>query len=565
MIRTDDARSANTAATEATKPLADARHAWAAILLLTAVAFGFYLVLAGVVPYHIDEIRQAGLYSRPFSVIPELTLRMQQPPLDTLLNAAAYRVLGPGDIRERILPILWGCCSLLVLGRMALNSGLRVGAAIAVGTLAVLPVFVETTPYARQYALPLLLMLLVLCGLDGWLRTRRSRYLALAGTAAVLLALSRSTDPLLFFAACVFVLVVLGLRGFQSGRGGFKIVRRPIILMSSVGGGVALPVVLVLRRYTQGVGLDADAPPLGDTLLRMITEIFPIVGASLPGWGVMLGLVAIGLTRPRTRVLLSRVWWIWPPFLGAALFVVAFYVLTAGLGLTFRPRYLYLAMPAIAILIGAAFEGLRDCRWGRWVSSAAIIVFAVVACAGLVSRATSPPGADYQAAALDVSIATDASWNIIFDHPRPTGAYRTPFAGLPRYLDRDRIVAHAPSALSDPAALGSNNRTGILLLDSHPEVEGWYRISTGGGAMSLYLPHDPEAWRGRVAAASAADQFGSVIGGDDGAFLRAVAVSLFAFEGEMGRARQVRDDLLSDGAIDAAMLRDLLDEAPVRP
>ena len=75
--------------------------------------------------------------------------------------------------------------------------------------LALSPVIVAVTAYARPYALPLFLSLLFLVMVDIWL-TSRSRWAAVGlALTALLLPLSRSIEPLLVLAATMAVLVLV--------------------------------------------------------------------------------------------------------------------------------------------------------------------------------------------------------------------------------------------------------------------------------------------------------------------------------------------------------------------
>lgn len=271
---------------------------WHGVLVVTAIAFAILVLLAAIVPYHIDELRQVALYRRDLAAIPRATLEMQQPPLDTLANALVHRLLGAGDIRERLLPILFGCASLLLLGRLCLAAGLRWGAVIAVGTLALLPIFLRTTPYARQYALPTFLMLLVLYSVDRWLHRGKQGWLWATGLASVLLVLSRSVDPVLFLVTTAAVLATVGYLERHRLPSGWRSVRVPMAITAGMALLVGGPVTILLQGYTRRVGLSGDGPPLLETLARMMSE-------SAEALSDAAALARAGGAIPRRRLLTS--------------------------------------------------------------------------------------------------------------------------------------------------------------------------------------------------------------------------------------------------------------------
>lgn len=533
-------------------------HPWHGVLIVTAISFAVLVLLAAVVPYHIDELRQVGLYSRDLAEIPQATLEMQQPPLDTLTNALAHRVLGPGDVRERLMPIFFGCAALLLLGRLGITAGLRWGAVVAVGTLAVLPVFLRTTPYARQYALPTFLMLLVLYCIDRWLHQRETGWLWATGVASVLLVLSRSTDPVLFLISTAAVLAVVGYLGRHRLPGGWGSVRRPVVITAGTAALVGAPLLLLLRRYMQGVGLGGGGFPLPETLARMVSESAGAISEALPLWPVLVLLIIFGATQRRGRSLLLRAWWIWPLVGTTVLFVVSFFVLTSAAGTPFSERYLYMLMPAVAAVAGVSAEALFAWNWRGVVVAVSLGGFLVSASAQLLTRVVEPPGYDWEVAAQTVTETLDDDWSVVFDHPRPVTQYRTPFAGQGRYLDRGRVIPNAPRVLREPDVLPEDHFTAILLLNLHLSVDGWYAVSTGGGGMFLYLPHEPERWIGRKGAGEAMALFGRAIGDHRGTYLMAAAAALLRDQGEAARAQAVEAAALEQENANAEALQHLL-------
>lgn len=214
-------------------------------------------------------------------------------------------------------------------------------------------------------------------------------------------------------------------------------------------------------------------------------------------------------------------------------------------------------MPAVAAIAGVSAEALRGRGWRGAVVAVSLGGFLVSASVNLLMRAVDPPGYDWKVAAQTVSETLGDDWSVVFEHPRPVTQYRTPFAGQGRYLDRDRVIPNAARVLRDPEVLPQDNFTAILLLNLKLPVDGWYAVSTGGGGMFLYLPHEPEQWVGREGAAEAMALFGRAIGDHRGTYLMAAAAAVLRDEGETARAQEIEAAALEQEDADAEALQEL--------
>lgn len=93
----------------------------------------------------------------------------QQPPLDALFNAAAQRLVGIGDFRQRALSVALGIASIGLLGSLILRGRLRLWSVVGAIYLATSPLWISVVADARPYALALFLMMLFLVGVTSFL------------------------------------------------------------------------------------------------------------------------------------------------------------------------------------------------------------------------------------------------------------------------------------------------------------------------------------------------------------------------------------------------------------
>ena len=188
-----------------------ARSAWKDPLRPTrrlAVITGAVLLLVALVevPYHIDELRQVSSYRQSLVQVMRESSHQQQPPLDAWIGSIAQKLLGQGDIRQRLPSVVWGIGTLVLLSHLLTGFGLRWGAPLAVLIFATSPLMVTVTAYARPYALPTFLMLAWIVSVRAFIE-RGSSASALTMTAiAICLPASRAVVPLVFLLATTVTL-----------------------------------------------------------------------------------------------------------------------------------------------------------------------------------------------------------------------------------------------------------------------------------------------------------------------------------------------------------------------
>ncbi|MBA2528356.1 MAG: glycosyltransferase family 39 protein, partial [Euzebyales bacterium] len=122
-------------------------------------------------PYNQNELQQLNVYGA--DTIAEIVGGTRQPPLDPLLGAGVQRLAGVGQLQQRLVPMLAGAGTLIVLSAVFLRAGMGAAGAAGVWLLATAPLMVRYSAYARPYALPVLLMVLLVYFTQRWLAGRR--------------------------------------------------------------------------------------------------------------------------------------------------------------------------------------------------------------------------------------------------------------------------------------------------------------------------------------------------------------------------------------------------------
>ena len=190
-----------------------AESRWVTPLYAAAVLGGAVLIVATALaqPFNQNELVQMAPYAS--GTVREILDATRQPPLDPLLGAAVRRVLGEGQLLQRLVPVLAGIGTLtlfaLLLRRLRLGSAARSRCSCSRRRRC----FLRWTAYSRPYALPVFLMLLFVYAGHRWLVDRQAQWLLLAVPSAVLLPLARVPEPMVFLCTTAAVLALLSLRG----------------------------------------------------------------------------------------------------------------------------------------------------------------------------------------------------------------------------------------------------------------------------------------------------------------------------------------------------------------
>lgn len=520
---------------------------------LIVVAFGMLILFVGAAeePYNIDELRQTRHYDKSFQRVIDESFLVGQPPLDALVNAQAQRVLGVGDIQQRLLSIIFGTGSLVVMAVLCLRSGLApMGSAVVVAVMALTPVLINVTAYARPYALPLFLMLSYLLLVDYWLAGARWLCFVTLSCVAVLLPLSKTVEPMIFL---VLIIGAMGLNAFRDPVLRFRssLGTVPALLGLMTGALLQARLSSELSDYTKG-----HEYPLIDRLMRLVTDLPHALTEELPYWPLLLIAIGLLLMNRERRTRLFQLWWWWVLTGTAVGFAVALFV-TVPTSQPFYGRYVFSWVPSVAVLAGSLIpdsssaSGRRD-RIFRVFSLSVAVGILAWAFFGSFQTLTTRQGGDWRAASEVIVDDLPKGTAVVFDPVRPLGSYRTPFAGNPRYTGT-APVRMTLQIIHDPSLVAAGDNTAILLHGSKVVVPGWVPISVDD-FFTVYVPETPRP--GLEGIASSAEEFGTAIGPISGAALKLTAAAIWQRAGDVERA----SDLLST-MLDSSRLRPVVLDA----
>jgi hypothetical protein len=543
-------------------PAQDSRS-WdlAMILTILAVVVGAVILLLAVVdePYHIDELRQVRSYDRSFGEIVDASFAQQQPPLDPVLNSLVQRALGPGDVRQRILSVAAGIGSLALLGFLSRRAGLGLGSAVAVLALAISPLLVGVTAYARPYALPLFLMLAFVALSDVWLSAARRWTIPGVIAVSLLLPLSRTGEPILFLGAVIGILLIAWwLRRKEPWAG------TPIVPIGAAIAGLGLIAVPVYGRLSEELAEYSETSSISifDQLSRIWEELPGVASATIPAFLFVVGTFAIWVAMSDARRALTDRWWFWVLAAVPVGFILTFFLRTP-LTQPYYARYTFSWVPVIALVMGAVTWAavVRFRRGDRIIPlivGAVVFVILATTSVRLGEELSTTELADWEAASSLIVAETSPDTIVIFDAVRPLGSYRTPFAGRPRYTGVERFMPLSVHIAENPDLVPPNSPTAIMLLGPIPDVPGWVAFPADDW-FTLYVPEEPVI--GQRSAAESMLVFAGVLGPDDGAALSMAAIAILVSIGDEVAARDAMNAVIGVSDQD---LRDRIESYAVR-
>lgn len=436
-------------------------------------------------PLHIDELRQVGYYERSLEGIVQGASSQTQPPLDYLVGGLAQRLLGPSDVTWRLQGFLFAWFGLLLLGTLLVRTGKR--AWIAIGLLALSPVFLEISSYARPYALPFFLMVLLVWSFDGWMRSRRRAYLVSGGLSAVTLPLARTTEPTLFLLSTALVLLAVRLK---NGKEAGSWVRWPIVL-SLVGVSISalvLPHVEIARFQAESgiLGLDRIVSRLWSQIIPAHVELAPLGVVGFLGGIVGVGVAGWLFVRRGE----ADYWWILPIALTSMIAPIGFAALSVP-WVPYFDRYTYFAAPTLAIGITFTLGLLRS---ETWINLLGITLLAVASVPAVLSL-TETHNPDYKRAGEVVTPLIEAGNVVLYEQDASLARYRPAgFPGVPIYISRTRPVLSTEFVARERFSIEPGKRPLILIKSLSEEIEGWTEVKIADDFHILVPDREPKEW-----------------------------------------------------------------------
>lgn len=548
-----------------------------------AVLVGCALNIAAAIrqPYSYDEIQQITPYGS--NSIVEILSATRQPPLDPLLGALVQHVLGVGQLRQHLVPLLAGIGTLILMSLLLRRLRLGPAGAFAVLVLATAPLMVRYSTYTRPYALPLFLMVLFAYAAQKYLDEGRRGWLVVAAVTAVALPLTRVAEPVVFLLTTAAILAFLSYRGrlswAQSG---------PLIAAS--GGTlvlVGLPMYLLLAARA---GSFYDPSPsgvldrFGTGVREIATAVPPLLATSFPWWPATLLVIVTALALPASRrQLLQR--WMWWPFLAApVVFLLAYHILNpfSFYALPYRARSLYFFLPAYVLVIAALSAVVTNgkaavpqrLRIGLSVLLGGVLVGQLPATADVVLKNAAPDFGQISEV-LTEDLPDDAI--VLYDRPTPAGQSRQPFLGTPRYMGTTPYVQTVSDLVDDSDYIPENGPVYVLVNGQcaspgrcepnrtpwDEDVPGW-QIAYQVERFTLYGPTEGQAGPAGVIAALRA--VGDALGPELGYVETFTAATLLEEQGRSAEGKALIEQMYSEATPEVAQrIRDMAEQAQLDP
>ena len=548
-----------------------------------AVLVGCALNIAAAIrqPYSYDEIQQITPYGS--NSIVEILSATRQPPLDPLLGALIQHVLGVGQLRQHLVPLLAGIGTLTLMSLLLRRLRLGPAGAFAVLVLATAPLMVRYSTYTRPYALPLFLMVLFAYAAQKYLDEGRRGWLVMAAVTAVALPLTRVAEPVVFLLTTAAILAFLSCRGrlswAQSG---------PLIAAS--GGTlvlVGLPMYLLLAARA---GSFYDPSPsgvldrFGTGVREIATAVPPLLATSFPWWPATLLVIVTALALPASRRQLLQ-WWTWWPFLAApVVFLLAYHILNpfSFYALPYRARSLYFFLPAYVLVIAALSAVVTNgkaavpqrLRIGLSVLLGGVLVGQLPATADVVLKNAAPDFGQISEV-LTEDLPDDAI--VLYDRPTPAGQSRQPFLGTPRYMGTTPYVQTVSDLVDDSDYIPENGPVYVLVNGQcaspgrceptrtpwDEDVPGW-QIAYQVERFTLYEPTEGQAGPAGVIAALRA--VGDALGPELGYVETFTAATLLEEQGRSAEGKALIDQMYSEATPEVAQrIRDMAEQDQLDP
>jgi hypothetical protein len=472
-------------------------------------------------PYHIDELRQTRSYAGSFEEIIESSFAQDQPPLDPLLNSLLQRLIGVGDWQQRLLSALFGFGAIAGFARLLTRAGLTSGAPYAIFFLGLSPVLLSVLVYARPYALPFFLIVAFLLTTDLWLRERDYRAAVALAPIALLLPLSRTLEPNIALGAVILVLI-----GFHITHRSDRFVGSiwlPISAAALGVGMVGVPVILRLQSRLAGYTGNTLLPS-NEQLMRIVTDLPTSIGGAIPAWPFLLVLVLGVIASPTARRSFSWNWWSWVWLILPAGFTLGF-LLTTEPSQPLYNRYLFTIIPLAGLFVAIVVSDVKNrSRLTGIANTVAIAIVLVTSAIATGTALTSHERGNWKALSIAIMNSTDSDTLVILEQFVPVGAYRTPYAGHPRYLPTGWLAPRALSVIRDPGLIAEGQNFIFAIAGPSVVIEGWAETEVDD-FFSLYTPMLPQS--GPEAAAHAMLAFSRELSQDRGAVLTLAAAALF--------------------------------------
>lgn len=528
-----------------------------------AVLVGFVLfVLASLhQPYNQNEIAQIRPYSSWDPRV--ITSGTRQPPLAPLLGSLAQHILGVGQLQQRVVPMLSGVGSLVIMGfLMRRRLGLGAAGAFALWVMATAPLLVRYSAYERPYTLPLFLMLVIVLTTHEWLVGGRRPWLVPSLLAVVAVLFTRVPETILFLMTTVVVLLFLAVRR----RMPWSRVLPVVVLIGGGMIGVGYPAYRALASKTSARVYD---PSLGGIVERfgsgvheVLSYLFPLLAHWLPWWPVTVLIAIASVSFFASRQQLER-WWFFLPLVAAPVgFAIAYHFLNkypfdarpyaSRFAVFFVPGYV-LALAALAQAVTRAGIPERRVR----LAVAGLLALALVGQLPQTARVlTTKEAADFRAASMVLRSDLPDEAIVFYDTPSPIGKWRQPFSARPRYIQDTPYVGQISNAGHHLGKIPKTGPTYILMLDGQcsyhtscdlppsswsGDVQGWHQRR-----IDKFTLYSKPGLEGRDGVIEAMKDFAASLGPPGGYRYTYIAAALLKRQGHVDEGKSLVRTMLAN-------------------
>lgn len=530
---------------------ASARRSYDSWWYAAGVLLGSVLIVATAIrqPFNYDELTQIAPYGS--NSIVEIVTATRQSPIDPLLGAMFQHLFGMGQLRQRLVPVLAGIATLVVLSLLFRRLRLGLAGAFGIWVLATAPLMVRYSAYTRPYALPMFFMLLFAYAVHRWLDEGRRRWLVVAGATAVALPLTRVPEPTVFLGVTAAVLAWASLRGRLAwSRTG------PVI---AVGLGVLVLIgvpMYVLLAYTADNFLDVSPTGvtgrLGEGADEIVTAVVPLLAYWMSWWPLSLAAIAVAMVLPASRRRLFG-WLLWWPMLTApVVFVLVYHFLNEYPfeSLPYRARAAFFFVPAFVLVMVSLATVVADASAARWLRAGVALLLGGVLVGQLpltrsIVENDAAPDFDKVSQVLTEDVPDDAI--VLYGRPSPVGQSRQPFLGRPRYMGAvpyvttvenvspslERLPERGPVYVLVNGQCASPGRCSATTQAWDEQVPG-YRLAERMERITLYEPIRGQD--GPTGVVSALRAFGDTLGPELGYTETLTAAALLQQQGDSARA-----------------------------
>ena len=556
----------------------------AALWYVGGVLVGAVLIIWAAInqPYNQNELLQVAPYGS--DNIAEIVNGTRQPPLGPLLGGIFWHLFGEGQLRQRLVPVLSGIGTLIVMSLLLRR--LRLGGAGAVGiwVLATAPLMVRYSAYTRPYALPLFLMVVFVYAAQRWLDDRRRGWLVLAAVAAGALPLARVPEP------TVFLLTTVVILGWLAVRGRFKLAEAAPLMAIALG-------ALVVVGYPMSRTLASEAPGLFDPSLsgvlgrldggvvEMVSGMVPLLASWLPWWPITALVVVAALALPASRQQLARWWFLWPLLAAPVAFALAYHFLSTVSfdNLPYRSRAAYFFIAPYVLVVVALASALAQTRAA--VSQRIRIGVAVPLLGALLGQLPATAKAllyndapDFAQAAEVIAARVPPDGVVLYDRPEQAPQGRSGFFGESRYLGDQASVIGVRRVPNHPGSVPRDSPVYLLINGQCVEpvrctplsyaewaepVPGW-EVAARFDRFTLYEPVAGQS--GRVGASEALGALGQKLGPDHGYMETYAAAALLEMRGRTEQGKELITQMFAAASrAEAERIRYIEEENDLNP